>query len=44
MLMRNIKQNGYLVPESEIVEVMLEEGFAQSQNIEDPEVRPEQPW
>ena len=42
--MRNIKQNGYLVPEIEIVEVMLEEGFAQSQNIEDPEVRPEQPW
>ena len=42
--MRNIKQNGYLVPEIEVVEIVIEKGFAQSQNIEDPEVRPEQPW
>ena len=42
--MKQIKQNNYFVPEIEIVEVMLEEGFAQSQNIEDPEIKPEQPW
>lgn len=42
--MKQVRWDGYLIPEIEVIEVELESGFAQSTNIEDPDVKPEQPW
>lgn len=40
--MQNLKQMEYLIPEVEIIEVAVEQGFTNS--IEDPVEKPEQSW
>lgn len=40
--MQTIKQMEYLLPEVEIIEVAVEQGFTNS--IEDPVEKPEQSW
>ena len=41
--MKHNKQEEYLTPEFEIVEIEVEQGFSLS-NLENPEERPEQGW
>ena len=41
--MKYTKQNEYLAPEFEVLDVEIEQGFARS-NLEDPKENPEQDW
>lgn len=41
--MKHNKQEEYLAPEFEVVEIEVEQGFALS-NLENPEEKPEQGW
>ena len=41
--MKHTKQDEYLAPEFEVLDVEIEQGFALS-NLEDPEENPEQDW
>ena len=41
--MKHTKQDEYLAPEFEVLDVEIEQGFAAS-NLEDPEENPEQDW
>ena len=43
MLMKHNKQEKYLAPEFEVVEIEVEQGFSQS-NLEDPDENPEMDW
>ena len=43
MLMKHNKQEKYLAPEFEVLDVEIEQGFAAS-NLEDPEENPEMDW
>ena len=43
MLMTQTKQQHYLAPEFEVLDIEVEQGFAVS-NLEDPEENPEQDW
>ena len=43
MLMKHNKQEEYLAPEFEVLDVEIEQGFAAS-NLEDPEENPEMDW
>lgn len=41
--MKRTKQDEYLTPEFEVLDVEIEQGFAAS-NLEDPEEKPEMDW
>lgn len=41
--MKHTKQDEYLAPEFEVLDVEIEQGFAAS-NLEDPEENPEMDW
>ena len=41
--MKHNKQEEYLAPEFEVLDVEIEQGFAAS-NLEDPEEKPEMDW
>ena len=41
--MKHCKQQHYLAPEFEVLDVEIEQGFAAS-NLEDPEENPEMDW
>lgn len=41
--MKHTKQDEYLAPEFEVLDVEIEQGFAAS-NLEDPEEKPEMDW
>lgn len=42
--MTQTEQQHYLAPEFEVLDIEVEQGFAASSNVEDPDENPEQEW
>ena len=39
-----MKKQPYKIPELEVLIVNIEQGFAQTSNVEDPIIKPDQDW
>lgn len=46
MKIETMKNEKYIAPEAEVLEIAVEQGFAGSEggNMENPDERPDQPW